>query len=124
MEARLPKREATISSGIVQTNFSDEILTNQLGQIENTVALKCYFSGDLLELDEKCNSMMEKTSKKKDNGNVLYKCRVCGKEDQKGHMNTHIEFNHLEGVLIPCNFCEKKFRSRNAMKKHNHRYHN
>ena len=68
-------------------------------------------TGDLLqELDQKCLSMMEKTSGKNPRGNLIYRCNVCGKEDIVGNMKNHIEAKHLEGVSIPCNFCEKTFR--------------
>ena len=75
-------------------------------------------SGDLQELDEKCNAMMDKTSGKNARGQPLYRCKVCGKEEINGAIKSHIETNHLEGVSIPCNFCEKTFRSRNSLAKH------
>ena len=62
------------------------------------------------ELDEKCKSMMEKTLKKQANGYPLYKCQVCGKEEIKSGMTKHIERKHLEGLLVPCDLCEKTFR--------------
>ena len=85
-----------------------------------------YFSEDLMpELDEKCNSMMEKTSKKMENStNPLYRCKVCGKEATNSHLKKHIEANHLEGVSVPCNLCEKTFRSRNSLTAHKYNHHN
>ena len=102
------------SSGL----FNGEISSNDPDKVDRTVALTSYFSGDLQELDEKCNSMMEKTSRKKENGNILYRCEVCGKEAINGDLKKHIEANHLEGVSIPCNDCEKTFRSRKTLKYH------
>ena len=81
------------------------------------------FSGNLQELDEKCNSMMERTSRRKDNGQSLFKCKLCGKEEICGGMKHHIEANHLQGVSIPCNFCEKKFPTRNSLANHIHASH-
>ena len=43
-----------------------------------------------------------------------YVCKVCGKEGQKTNIKNHIECMHMEGISIPCNLCEKTFRSRNA----------
>ena len=118
-------KEAAISktSGLLQTNFKEEILSNGLDQIVRTVALRSNFSGDLQELDEKCYTMMEKTSKQKENGHLLYRCKVCGKEAINEHMKSHIEANHLEGISIPCNICEKTFRSRSSLTMHNRRNH-
>ena len=68
-------------------------------------------SGDLMrELDEKCLSLMEKTSVKNARSQLIYRCKICGKEDINGNLKNHIENSHLEGVSIPCNFCEKTFR--------------
>ena len=107
----------------VTPNNSIEGFSN-IGQDDKTVALISYFSGNMHELDEKCNSMMEKTLKKTANGNPLYKCATCGKEAISGNLKKHIEANHLEGISIPCNFCGKTFRSRNAVEVHIHRNHN
>ena len=73
---------------------------------------------DFQELDEKCISMMEKTSEKNAHGQLLYQCKVCGKEGINGTLKRHIEANHLEGISIPCNFCEKTFRSRSSLAIH------
>ena len=118
-------KEASISksSGLSQKEFNGEILASELREADKAVALTSYFSGDLQELDDKCNSMMEKTFKKHPNGNPLYRCGVCGTEAEKTNMKSHIEANHLEGVSVPCNFCEKTFRSRNALAHHKRQYH-
>ena len=81
------------------------------------------FSGNLQELDEKCNSMMEKTLKKSAHGQPLYKCGPCGKETTSGDLKKHIEANHLEGISIPCDFCENTFRSRDSLRNHNYKQH-
>ena len=83
-----------------------------------TVALTSYFSGNVRELDDKCNSMMLKTLKKDNTGHPVYKCVACGKEAINNNLKKHIEANHLEGVSIPCNVCEKTFRSRDAKRQH------
>ena len=91
---------------------------SNISQDDKTVALTSYFSGNMQELDEKCNSMMEKTFKKMANGLPIYKCISCGKEGISGNLKEHIEINHLKGVSIPCNLCEKTFRSRKTMRQH------
>ena len=95
-----------------EPNFSEEIKSN------GTVALTSYISGDFQELDEKCASLMNKTSTKNTHGQPLYRCKVCGKEAINGVIKGHIETMHLEGVSIPCNFCEKTFRNRVTLRKH------
>ena len=110
--------------GAFQTNSSEEVFVKELDQFEGTLALPSFFSGDLQELERKCQSMMEKTGNKHANGvHVLFRCNVCGKEDLNQNLKNHIEICHLEGVSIPCKFCEKTFRSRKQMSTHNHQKH-
>ena len=45
-------------------------------------------------------------------------CKVCGKEGKGNAIKDHIEANHLDGIIIPCNICQKTFRSRNSFRKH------
>ena len=40
-----------------------------------------------------------------------YKCKACGKEAKGKDIKDHIEANHVEGIVIPCNLCDKTFRS-------------
>ena len=65
--------------------------------------------GDFETLDVKVKSMMEK-------GNNMV--QVCGKEGHPSHIKNHIERNHLEGISVPCPFCDKVFHSRNSMQVH------
>ena len=115
------KQSISKSSAVLQYNISEEIFN--IGQEEKAVALTSHFLGNLHELDEKCNSMMDKTLKKHPNGLPLYRCKSCGKEAANSDLKKHIEANHLEGISIPCNICEKTFRSRNALRQHNYTYH-
>ena len=81
----------------------------------------------LQELDEKVKSMMTKSESAGPNGpggsTRASVCTVCGKEGKSGHIKDHIEVHHLEGVSIPCNYCEKTFRTRDALRHHNSRQH-
>ena len=79
-----------------------------------SVALTNEHSDDMQKLDEQVNTMMTKSSRKHAQGQPLYVCNVCGKESRQSHMKNHIEANHLEGISVPCNFCEKTFRSRHS----------
>ena len=94
----------------------------------NVVALPAtsVFSAELQELEERVVSMMEKSEKVVALGKSKRKvfiCKVCGKEGQDTDIKRHIESFHLEGVSIPCNFCDKTCRSRKGLINHKSRYH-
>jgi len=82
---------------------------------------------DIQELDEKVKSMMAKSQNIIQNGPNKSKkadiCTVCGKEGSGTNIKDHIEANHLEGVSIPCSFCEKTFRSRMSQRQHYKKMH-
>ena len=91
-------------------------------QEHKTVALANHFSSDVQEVNNKSTEMMIKTAKKIGT-NPLYKCTLCGKEDKSYNLKNHIEKNHLEGVSIPCNFCEKTFRCTKSLANHKNSSH-
>ena len=75
------------------------------------------YAGDFQELDE----IMEVSQNRIQCGNGERRakiCKVCGKEGQSMAIRDHIEANHLEGVSLPCNVCEKTFRSRISLRQH------
>ena len=103
--------------GPTQSHFVEQMPSNSSGgELAQTTI-------DFQELDEKCLSMMEKTSGKNGHGQALYQCKVCGKENINSAIKSHIEANHLEGFFIPCKFCGKTFRSRKSLAEHSIRYH-
>ena len=80
------------------------------------------------DLEEKVQSMMEKSSNLISNGkNGQIRasiCKACGKEGLGRNIKRHIEANHLDGVYLhPCNICEKTCRSRNMLWQHKHMNH-
>ena len=105
--ANIPKKRRTPSSQIHNP-------------AENgTIAIPSEYSGDLEELEERVKSMMEKSQNKYANGlRLAHTCKVCGKEGMGSAIKDHIEANHLEGISIPCNLCNKTFRSRNGLRLH------
>ena len=67
---------------------------------------------------------MEKTGNSTSDGaRKMYVCKVCGKEGQSINIQQHIEAQHLERVSIPCDLCEKMFRSRNTLSAHTRQNH-
>ena len=86
---------------------------------ERRIAIPNFVSGDLQELDIKVKSMMETSQNLIPSGERKAKiCKVCGKEGAGIAIRDHIEANHLEGVSLPCNVCQKAFRSRMILRKH------
>ena len=78
-------------------------------------------SQDLKELDARVKSMMTKSQNMVQLGNqrrTAEICKVCGKEGNPQAIKDHIEAKHLEGVSLPCNICEKTFRSSYALRRH------
>ena len=76
-------------------------------------------SEDLKEVDEKVKSLMDVSANFISNGKERARiCKVCGKEGERKAIRDHIEVNHLEGISLPCNLCDKTFRSRQRMRKH------
>ena len=72
-------------------------------------------SGDLEDLEKTVKSMMVLSDNVMPNSIKNRRpsiCKVCGKEGKNGSIKDHIEANHIEGIVIPCNLCEKTFRSR------------
>ena len=83
------------------------------------VVPKQEFSGDFQELDEQIKAMMLLGDNfTADGKQKAYVCQVCGKEGYGSAIKKHIEANHIEGVSIPCNLCDRVFRSRDALRQH------
>ena len=100
--------------------------------ISRTLAIPIELSGDLHALAEKVKSMMGKSQNmipagKQANGTPRQEtasiCKVCGKEGLFTLIRNHIESNHLEGISIPCDHCDKAFSSRDSLSKHKSRFH-
>ena len=82
------------------------------------------FSGNADGLDERVYSLMEKSQNNVASGRHRANiCKVCGKEGDITAIKDHIEAKHLEGVILPCNYCEKTFRTRHARRDHNTKHH-
>ena len=50
-------------------------------------------------------------------------CRVCGKEGRMTVIASHIEFNHITGIALPCNVCGENSSTRNALAQHKFKFH-
>ena len=122
---------------IHKTNEPFKILTtynniNDEEEASKVTAIPNQFSSNLQALDEKVMSMMEKgqnmipNGKRADGTQNQTKasiCKVCGKEGFSQHIIDHIEANHLEGISIPCDHCDKVFTVRTYLRVHKAKYH-
>ena len=115
------KRESKTSNetGLDPAKEYGQIPMNENAKADRSVALTIPLSGELEDLNNKVKAMLEKTHNVAGNGKkAAYICKVCGKEGEYSNVKRHIESNHLEGVLIPCNLCGKTSRSRHALAMH------
>ena len=90
--------------------------------IDSSMALpKVTLSGNMKELDEQVKSLMVlghnwlPNRKQRLRAHV---CQVCGKEGRATAIMDHIEATHMEGITLPCNECEKTFRTRDRLRYH------
>ena len=107
--------------------------TNVLNSdISSALAIPNKSNTDIQALDEMVRSMMEKGRKMIPNGKYStgtprqvpsYICKVCGKEDRSSNIRTHIEYNHLDGISVPCGYCDKTFSSMHNLGRHIRQYH-
>ena len=125
-----PLKKSTAYSNSVNT---EQVLTVQTLERSSTALVNPHqIDGYLQALDDKVNSMMEKSQNmipdgKRANGTpkrtTATICKVCGKEDKISNIRNHIEANHLEGISIPCNHCDKTFGSRSSLSTHKRKFH-
>ena len=101
--------------------------------VSKAIAVSNQFSSDMQALDEKVKSMMERSQNmmpagKRANGAAKRKtafiCKVCGKECIFTNIKNHIEANHVEGISLPCDYCDKVFSARTYLRKHKSKFHN
>ena len=112
-QEEIPKTPQTAN----ETTYDSKKTGNNVLALPKTSVL----SASLQKLDETVKAMMGQSENiirvgKEQRSAKL--CKVCGKEGQTTDIMRHIEYCHLEGVLIPCSLCDKRCRSRNALRQH------
>ena len=108
--------------------IKNETMDNSTKTGSNALAVPqtSIMSADLRELDETVKTMMETSENMIKEGNRQKRakiCKTCGKEGPSTNIKQHIEANHLEGLSLPCNMCDKIFRSRKVLGYHISRNH-
>ena len=116
------KTEPTsLSSTTPRQEYHGHIVKNEAQNGGSIVAIPNDSIEYTRDLDSKVKSMMEKSQNtilKQGKHVVADVCKVCGKEGQWVAIRDHIEANHLEGVSLPCDMCDKIYRSRISLRKH------
>ena len=93
-------------------------------EMDKTVAVQNHAPIDLNDLEERVQSMMEKSENNYANSNKkAHICKVCGKEGQGNDIKQHIEANHIAGISIPCDRYGFVSRSRHALQVHEYKHH-
>ena len=106
-----------LKTSIKRQTFGNASNTIVPAEANTTVAIPNNYYGDSDQIEEMVKSMMEKSENMFHNqrGHI---CKVCGKEGKGNAIKDHIEANHIEGIVLPCNLCEKTFRSRKTLREH------
>ena len=80
---------------------------------------KEHCTGDLQELDARVKGLMNFGTRSM--GGTMGKsrvCKLCGKEGIRQVIMDHIEENHIDGIAVPCNSCDKTFMTRTRFRLH------
>ena len=113
-----PIRETSVSNN-ENINIKNEHSDSKRNDVRTIVSsVNCDGNNDtnMAELLEKISEMTEKV-------NGIYTCKVCQKTAKdRTNLGKHIE-SHIEGVSLTCEFCSKKFRSRESLRIHKFRHH-
>ena len=115
-EINIPRKETdssqAMSTNKYRTDYSNlnypvEKVNNEISVLFRNENVSC----GLEELDKKIKSIMDS---KHIDGHLIYVCKICGKEAIARNstvLKNHIEAKHLNGISVPCNFCDKICRS-------------
>ena len=119
----MEKHKVNHMEAISRTQQIDNETTDDTKTGSNALALpkSTILAANLQELDKTVKEMMKTSENMVQVGNRQRRakiCKVCGKEGYNTDIMRHIETHHLEGLSVPCNLCDKRIRSRNALRAH------
>ena len=107
------KKETSVSYNekIKSKNEYSDKKRNDVRSIVSTVNYDENTDTNIEELLEKISEMTEKV-------NGIFTCKVCHKTAKdRTNLGKHIE-SHIDGITLTCEFCSKKFRSRESLRVH------
>ena len=91
---------------------------NNEANMKNTESINQVKSQEDKDLDNKLKVHTEWSG-----NNSTGKCLLCGKLFSRYQvLLNHVE-THMNGLCFPCNYCEKTFKVRESLRRHNHRRH-
>ena len=97
------------------SNYPEEVLVSEMTVVVPNQTPAVNFK----EMDEKIKAMMSRgQTMRKDGKHKNTLCIICGKEGQYINIRDHIEARHMDSISLPCNFCERTFRTRCTLRKH------
>ena len=108
--------ETTIKPSIEDiSKYPEEVLVTEMTVVVPNQTPTVNFK----EMDEKIKAMMSRgQTMRKDGQHKNTLCIICGKEGQYINIRDHIEARHMDSISLPCNFCERTFRTRCTLRKH------
>ena len=118
------KKPATLSQDAIPKE-------NVQSKVSSSLDIPNQSKTDMEQIDEKVKSIMERgantipagTAHGKPKQAISWICKLCGKEGRSHVIRDHIETNHLEGICLPCDLCNKTFSARGNLKKHKYSLH-
>ena len=112
--------DINFKGNIIPGNYTPE---EDKAEVKTVAVSNFSVSGELQEMDEQIKTMMVLgPNMTLDGKRPATVCQVCGKEGYRTQIRDHIEANHVDGLVVPCNLCEKTFRYRNALRVHQYNY--
>ena len=71
---------------------------------------------DMTDVDDKIQELIEKRG-------GMFHCQACDYTSPKSsNIKEHVEI-HIDGLIYPCQFCDKTFRSKNVLRNHLYNFH-
>merc|ERR1719300_1206762 len=105
-----PNNKETSVSYIEKMNSKNEYSDKKRNDVRSIVSTVNYDENTDTNIEE----LLEKISEMTEKVNGIYTCKVCHKTAKdRTNLGKHIE-SHIDGIT--CEFCSKKFRSRESLR--------
>ena len=119
-----PKHETFLKNEQADCNYQGAgDLQSESDHLDRKTEGKMLLSNEMLELDKRVRSMMEKNHLANGQKRIAYVCKQCGKEGKSSDIIIHIETIHLGGLSLSCDICHKIRPSRDSLRRHKKMFH-